>query len=288
MGSAERMVVFTPPDTGMYVHELRAPEIHYLENKWYIYFDADDGDNANHRLWVLENATQDPMEGEWTLKGKLTTPEDKWSIDGTIYQHKGQYYLLWSGWEGDVNGQQNIYMARMSNPYTVEGKRVKISEPQWNWETVGELKNSHDVTHVKVNEGPQMLRREDKLFLIYSASGCWTDSYSLGMLWADADSDIMNPESWTKHPKPVFSKNIFGGVYAPGHNSFFKSPDGKEDWILYHANDKPRLGCGVFRSPRAQRFTWKSNGMPDFGKPVRRDKRMDIPAQDQAISTVSN
>lgn len=283
MINAERKVVFVPPDTGMYSHELWAPEIHYLNNKWYIYFAADDGSNVNHRLWVLENASADPMEGEWIMKGKLTTPEDKWSIDPTVYDDAGQLYLLWSGWKGDVNGQQNIYIAKMKDPCTVEGKRVMISEPQWSWETVGDLKDKSEVPHVNVNEAPQVLRKDNRIFVIYSASGCWTESYNLGMLYADARSDLMNPESWTKSSKPVFSKNMFGAVFAPGHNAFFKSPDGKEDWILYHASDKPKLGCGDYRSPRAQPFSWKSNGMPDFGKPVRRDKRMNIPAEKQVL-----
>ena len=58
------------------------------------------------------------------------------------------------------------------------------------------------------------------------------------------------------------------GAFGPGHNSFFQSPDGKEDWILYHANPEAGQGCGNRRSPRAQRFTWKPDGTPDFGRPV--------------------
>ena len=27
------------------------------------------------------------------------------------------------------------------------------------------------------------------------------------------------------------------GVYAPGHNGFFTSPNGRETWIVYHAWD---------------------------------------------------
>jgi len=49
--------------------------------------------------------------------------------------------------------------------------------------------------------------------------------------------------------------------------SFFKSPDGR-DWLLYHANSRPRQGCGWHRAPRAQPFTWQLHGTPDFGKPV--------------------
>jgi GH43 family beta-xylosidase len=113
---------------------------------------------------------------------------------------------------------------------------------------------------------------------VYSASGCWTEYYSLGLMYADAGSDLMDSASWTKHPEPVFTVSITNGVYAPGHNSFFKSPDGTEDWILYHANSAPNQGCGRQRSPRAQKFTWKENGMPDFGVPVKTAVKLPVPA----------
>jgi GH43 family beta-xylosidase len=58
------------------------------------------------------------------------------------------------------------------------------------------------------------------------------------------------------------------GVYGVGHNSFFTTADGKENWILYHANAEAGQDCSDKRSPRMQRFTWKPDGSPDFGKPV--------------------
>ena len=281
LATAEKKVVFTPPDTGLYSKEIWAPEIHYLQNKWYIYFAADSGRNVDHRLWVLENSSDDPLKGEWVVKGKLTTPDDKWSIDGTVYDHNGKLYLLWSGWEGDTNGQQNIYIAAMSNPWTVEGARTKLSSPELDWETHGDLNDPNDVPHVNVNEGPQILKNKDKLYLIYSASGCWTDFYALGMLTASADSDIMNAASWKKHLQPVFKQSVENGVYAPGHNSFFKSPDGTEDWILYHANDQPGQGCGTYRSPRTQKFTWNDDGTPNFGIPVPPKMKLTVPSEDK-------
>lgn len=279
--TAEKKVVFTPPATGPYSKEIWAPEIHFLQGKWYIYFAADSGNNADHRLWVLENSSPDPLTGEWIMKGKLTTPEDKWSIDGTVYTHNDSLFLLWSGWEADINGQQNIYIAAMSNPWTVTGNRVKLSSPELEWETHGDLDNPNDVPHVNVNEGPQMLKYKDKLFLIYSASGCWTDHYVLGMLSAPASANIMDVASWKKSAQPVFKQSPENGVYAAGHNSFFTSPDGKEDWILYHANDKPGLGCGEFRSPRAQKFTWNEDGTPYFGDPLPANKPIEIPSNTQ-------
>jgi GH43 family beta-xylosidase len=279
--NAERKVVWEAPASGPNSRDIWAPELHFLQGKWYIYFAADAGTNQTHRLWVLENPSSDPLQGEWTLKGKIADPTDKWAIDGTVFENRGRLYMAWSGWEGDVNGTQSLYLAQLKNPWTVAGKRVMISTPQYPWEKVGDLNPGKDPSnplHVDVNEGPVVLQRDGKIFLAYSASGCWTDYYSLGMLTASASSNLMNPASWKKSSVPVFWQSPEAHAYGPGHNSFFKSPDGKEDWILYHANPGPNQGCGGRRSPRAQPFTWKPDGTPDFGRPVPIDKPIPRPS----------
>jgi GH43 family beta-xylosidase len=281
--NAPKKTIWIPPVGQRYSREVWAPEIHFIDNKWYLYFAADDGKNDNHRLYVLENAASDPLEGEWKFKAQLAETSDKWAIDGSVFRHNNQLYLIWSGWDGDVNGQQNIYIAKMKNPWTVTGKRAKISEPEYDWEKNGDLNDPNNPPHVSVNEGPEVLRHGNKLFLIYSASGCWTDFYSLGMLTASKNSDLMNPKSWKKSPKPVFTQSKENSVYAPGHNSFFKSPDGKEDWILYHANSEPGSGCGGKRAPRMQMFTWKKDGTPFFGLPVKAGVPLPIPGEIKVI-----
>lgn len=270
--------VWIPPAGTAWSKELWAPELHYLAGKWYIYFAADNGNNINHRMYVIENQSPDPTEGSWEFKGKVADPSDKWAIDGSVFEYRKKLYMIWSGWEGDTNGEQNIYIALLKNPWTITGNRVRISVPTYQWETVGELNNPNDVPHVNVNEGPVALIHKNKLFIVFSASGCWTDSYCLGMLSFTGKKDLLDPASWTKNPIPVFKGNPEAGVYAPGHNSFFRSPDGKEDWILYHANPEPGQGCGRFRSPRAQRFVWKKDGTPDFGEPARTDNAIRVPS----------
>ncbi len=277
--NAPKKTIWIPPIGKSYSSEIWAPEIHFLEGKWYMYFAADDGKNKNHRLYVLENASPDPLLGEWVFKGMLSEASNKWAIDGSVFSHNGQLYLIWAGWDGDENGQQDIYIAKMKNPYTVDGKRVKISSPEYDWEKYGDLHDENNPPHVSVNEGPEVLRHDNKIFLIYSASGCWTDYYALGMLSASASSDLMDPKSWKKSEKPVFAQSKENSVYAPGHNAFFKSPDGKEDWILYHANSKPGQGCGGKRSPRMQMFTWNKDGTPNFGLPVKEGVALPVPSE---------
>ena len=279
LATAERKTVWTPPTGTNYSKELWAPEIHFINGKWYMYFAADDGKNDNHRMYVIENGSSDPLQGNWTFKGHVKTPEDKWAIDGDIFENNGQSYMIWSGWEGDKNGQQNIYIAKMDNPWTISGKRTKISGSDYKWEKHGDLHDQNNPPHVNVNEGPQFLKNKDKLFIIYSASGCWTDFYALGMLQTSASADLMDAASWKKSAEPVFKQSPENKVFAPGHNSFFKSPDGKEDWILYHANDESGQGCGRFRSPRAQKFAWNKDGTPNFGTPVKAGDKLLVPAE---------
>jgi GH43 family beta-xylosidase len=268
---APHKVIWTPPNSGPYSRDVWAPEIHFLEGKWYVYFAADAGTNRTHRIWVIENPSPNPLSGHWTLKGKVSDATDRWAIDPSVFEDRGRLYMIWSGWEGDKDGVQSIYLARLKNPWTIESSRVRISTPEYPWEKIGDLHPKNpalDPVHVDVNEGPEILRHDGNIFLVYSASGCWTDDYALGELVARADSNLLDPAAWKKSPQPVFQQSPAAGVYAPGHNSFFVSPDGKENWILYHANSKPGLGCGDLRSPRAQPFSWNSDGTPNFGKPV--------------------
>lgn len=270
LATAEHKIVWEPPDSTSYSHQIWAPELHFINNKWYFYFAADNGNNNNHRIYVLENASKDPMLGNWHFKGKVSDATDKWAIDGSVFRHRNKWYMIWSGWEGDTNGQQDIYIARMKNPWTIKGPRVRISSPKLDWERHGDLSDALNPPHVAVNEGPQILHRGKRLFIVYSASGCWTDNYGLGMLTFTGKRKLLDSASWTKSLSPVFSTSVADSVFAPGHNCFFKSPDGRQDWILYHANNKPGEGCGMTRSPRAQQFTWKPDGTPEFGRPLKR------------------
>lgn len=271
---AERKVVWRPPPTGPYSHELWAPELHSIQGKWFIYFAADDGSNDSHRLWVLENDSPDPMSDGWHMKGELKDRTDAWAIDPTIFEDGGKLYAVWSGRKRADSASQSLYIGKMANPWTIAGSRVLLASAKFPWE-----KPSNDTSrHAGILEGPEILKHGDQIFLIYSAGGCWTDGYALGMMTARKGSNLMNPKSWKKSPRPTFSELAEAHAYGTGHNGFFQSPDGAEDWIIYHANPEPNEGCGSQRSTRIQPFTWNPDGSPHFGTPVPLGEDIPVPS----------
>ncbi len=247
--------VYLAPQDSAYSSEYWAPELHYINGEWYIYVAADDGNNDNHRMYVLRGTSQDPTQ-VYEMVGVITDSTNKWAIDGTVMTLNGELYFVWSGWEGDVNVAQNIYIAHMSNPWTIDGERVLLSAPTYDWERVG---------NPYVNEGPAALTHDGKSFIVYSASGSWTDDYCLGMLTFTGD-DPLNPDHWEKSETPVFKKRA-GVAYGPGHCSFTTACDGSV-WMIYHANLVSGSGWDG-RSVWLAPVTFGSDGMPKFGKPAK-------------------
>jgi GH43 family beta-xylosidase len=245
-------IVWQVPSGKPHVEEVWAPELHRLDGKWYIYFAW--GNYKDHRMYVLESETDDPS-GSYSLKGQITDPTNQWAIDGTVMEiDANNRYFIWSGWETEEDIQQNLYIAKMSNPWTISGQRVCISEPEYGWERQGKP---------LVNEGPTIIKKDGRFFLIYSASHSLTDEYCLGQLTLKGN-DPLNKESWEKSRVPVFRKT--DSVFGPGHSSFLTMPDGS-DWIIYHSADYS--GAGWARNVHAQRYSWNHDGTPHFGSPTK-------------------
>ena len=245
LGKVKTKEVWRPPQGTAYSRNLWAPELYYLDGNWYIYVAADDGENKNHRMYVLKGTSQDPTK-PFEFVGKISTPDDHWAIDGTVLEHQGKRYFIWSGWQGGKNGSQELYIARMETPVTLTGTRVRISKPDRKWEKRG----------MPIQEGPAALYHNDDLFLIYSGSGSWTDHYCLGALKLTGN-DPMNPEHWTKLPEPILKKSET--LFGPGHCSFV--PSGGKIWCIYHGNRKSGTGWKG-RSVLAQPVNWDGSGNP--------------------------
>ncbi len=250
-----------------------APEFFLLDGpngpRWYGYFSGGPAKCCDgQRMHVIESASTDPL-GPYTYKAQLKDSIDGWAIDTSVLQLDGRLYLLFSAFDGpDISAftnNQNIYIAPLSDPWTISGNRALLSSPTLSWER----------QDGRVNEGPVALQHEGKTFIIYSASGCWGPNYKLGML-TYRGRDPLQAGSWEKSPDSVFQNG--NKVFSPGHNTFMKSPDGSEDWIIYHANVSASGSCDMNRTPRIQKFTWNDDGTPNFGSPAALTAELAVPS----------
>ncbi|OKP88220.1 family 43 glycosylhydrolase [Paenibacillus sp. P32E] len=266
LAEAQPVVAWRKYASGSLSANIWAPEIHYIAGKWYIYFAAAHTTETNeglfdHRMYVLENESVSPLEGDWVEKGQVKTAWESFALDATTFQHKGVLYYVWAQKDPGIEGNSNLYISEMSNPWTLRGKQTMISTPEHPWEIVG----------FKVNEGAAVLKRNGRIFISFSASA--TDhNYCMGLLEADEDRDLLDAASWTKHPEPVFHTTEENGQYGPGHNSFTVDEEGR-DLIVYHArNYKEIKGDPLYdpnRHTRVQQFRWNEDGTPDFEVPVK-------------------
>jgi GH43 family beta-xylosidase len=254
-------VVWKKHESGIMGAHIWAPEIHYINGKWYIYFAAGKAEAIwDIRVYVLENSSPNPLDGDWIEKGQIELNWESFSLDATTFEHRGIRYLIWAQSEPGTEGT-NLYIAAMDNPWTIHGKQVLITKPEYQWERIG----------FNVNEGPAVIKKNGNIFVSYSASA--TDhNYCMGLLHASEDSDLLDTNSWIKSPTPVFGSNLETSQYGPGHNCFTSSEDGNYDILVYHARNYKDLQGSPLTDPnrhaRAQKLNWKSDGTPDFGIPV--------------------
>jgi len=255
--NAERREIYRAPNGLM---NLWAPEIHFLRNDYYIYFALDDGDNANHRTFVIKALDNTNPMGDWSGEKRMVVPgDDFWSIDATpLLYGNGRLYLIWSGWPNIDSGfPQNLYIAPMSDPMTISGPRVLIRTPHNQWDQID----------APINEGPQVLQHMGRTFVVFSGSGSWGPDYCLGIMGIDDLKDPLVASNWWDDvDRPVFWRNDAESVYGTGHASFANSPDGTESYIVYHAMQHP-AGGWENRTARAERFHWNPDHSPAFPRP---------------------
>jgi len=230
---AEEVVVYNNEEE---LKNLWAPELHVIDNKCYIYVACDDGNNENHRMYVLYNGSSDPMI-EYKNHGIISDASNKWAIDGTILNYKNGLYFVWSGCDEDIHYKQELFIAKMTNPFEISSEKVLISTPEYYWEKRGgDGKNL-----AYVNEGPAVLCINDKTYIVYSASGCWCKDYCLGVLELRGD-DPLSKNSWEKYDKPLLSSTE--EIIGPGHCSFtiINHENNIERYMIFHSfNDENDL-----------------------------------------------
>lgn len=262
LSTASETTIWRRKSSGVGSGQVWAPELHYIDGKWYIYVALGVSGKWQIRAFVLEGTGANPLTANWVEKGLVKTNWDTFSLDATTFTHNGTRYLVWAQQEPSrTDENSSLMLAPLQNPWTIRGTAVVISRPLNSWERIG----------YKVNEGPAVIIRNGKIFITYSASA--TDyNYCMGLLTASASANLMNPSSWTKSPNPIFVSNSDTSQFGPGHNSFTVSEDGQSDIMVYHDRGYRDIKGDPLNDPnrrtRVQKLYWKADGTPDFGIPV--------------------
>ncbi|KAH7115151.1 alpha-N-arab-like proteininofuranosidase [Dendryphion nanum] len=283
--NAEQKLIFKPSPGLNYSTDIWAPEFHFFHDNWYVIFTADPRHDSpppeidmlcdyncpavHHRMFVLEGLGPDPWTAQYSYKAELNT-YDQFAIDGTYFQHESGIYHIYSCWYRAYDAwPANLCITKMSNPWTVSSnfsERQIISRPTNPWEKTPYGRPFND--RLSSNEAPQQLTnpKTGQTFIIYSAARSDNRNYCLGQLELVGD-DPLNVQDWRKNNDGcVFYQNSKEEAYGVGHASFVHSPDGSEDWIVYHGMRDPSNGWGA-RTIRTQEFTWNDDGTPKFPRP---------------------
>lgn len=261
--NAEEVEVWHKHEKGPMSEHIWAPELHYLNGCWYIYYAGSDVDDIwALRPYVLECKDEDPMTGTWTELGKMKAADEDvfsfeaFSLDATIFENKGEHYYVWAEKVGVGQQISNLYIARMERPDKLATVQVLLTTPDYDWERV----------NIWVNEGPAVLKKDGKIYLTYSASDTGP-AYCIGMMSIDEDADLLDPKAWKKERYPVLETDEAKEIYGPGHNSFTKDEEGN-DIMVYHARTESKIVGNPLYNPNRHahlmKIQWDENSRPIF------------------------
>lgn len=260
---AEEIMIWEKHETGPMGAHIWAPELHFLQGSWFIYFAAGDAEDKWHiRPYVLECRGQDPMKDGWIERGMMQCADEdefsfrSFSLDATIFELKGQYYYVWAEKVGVGKMISNLYIARMESPTKLATVQVLLTTPDYDWERRG----------LWVNEGPAVLKHDGKIYLTYSAGNTGVN-YCVGMLTLSEDADPLDPRAWEKKRYPVLQTDEEKGIYGPGHNSFTYDNSGDPIIVFHVRTEKEVVGDPLYDPNRHaiyRKVRWGTEGEPYF------------------------
>ena len=263
LAEAEEITVWTKHDKGVMGNHIWAPELHYVQDGWYIYFAAGDAeDKWRERPYVLKCQGPNPMTDSWEECGMMKCADEDefsfraFSLDATVFENKGEYYYVWAEKVGVGRMISNLYIARLKTPCKLATAQVLLTTPDYDWERRG----------FWVNEGPAVIKHNGRIYMTYSASDTGVN-YCVGMLSADEEADMLDPRSWSKSRRPVLCSDGAKGIYGPGHNSFTVDDDG-DAVIVFHARTEAEIKGDPLYNPNRhamlRNIVWGTGGEPKF------------------------
>jgi GH43 family beta-xylosidase len=253
LAQAEETTVWKKHEQGIMSIHIWAPEIHYMEGKWFIYYaGADKDDIWALRPYVLECTGQNPMKDTWVEKGQMQASDSfsfqDFSLDMTVFENSGKWYSIWAEKVNVGKKISNLYIAELESPTKLGTAQVLLTTPDYDWERVD----------FWVNEGPAVIKHDGMLYVTYSASATGA-CYCIGLLSTSETSDLLDPRMWKKSRLPVLQTDWEKGILGPGHNSFTTLEKGSsvEDIMVYHARQYDEIIGDPLYDPNRHTYRMK-------------------------------
>jgi GH43 family beta-xylosidase len=248
-------------DTTMYEHLgnlLWAPEFHIIKDQLYIFHAGTPGEFLKEQSHVMKlKKGGNPVKAEdWTMPARVIKKDGSYlydeagiTLDMTCFEYEENVYVIWAQRQFNPVDQGSwLYIAKVDTdkPWQLVTDPVLISRPEYGWAN----------NHVFVDEGPFCLITDTRLFVTF-ASALVDETYTVGLLSAKRDADLLKPESWVKENYPILTSRCVPGEYGPGHNSYVTDEEGTV-WNAYHA----RFGIDEPRSSGIRRVHFDIDGYP--------------------------
>ena len=249
-----------------------APEVARGDDgRFYLYYSVGWGDK-NHRIFVA--ASESPAGPYRHAAGPLVDPNQcPFAIDPSPFRDEdGRWYLFYArdflDTAGGTRAGTALAVRRMGSMTKLAGEERTVLRARHDWtlfkagrEMYGRVWDWHTF------EGPFVVKRGGRYYCLYSGSNWETENY--GVDWCSAD-DPLGPWGGESDAGPRLLRSVPGRVRGPGHCSVVTGPEGKTDWVVYHAWDErmtTRRMCvdrleWTAQGPRCDGPTWTPQPAP--------------------------
>jgi GH43 family beta-xylosidase len=238
------------PDIPEELTEFWAPEVAVHDGPFYLYYSVG-RESKHHELRV---AVSDTPDGPYRDTGAplLRRRADAASVEEhalypfaidphPVQDDDGQWYLFYAAdfldSDGDTRAGTALVVDRLITMTRLAGEPRTVLRARFDWQR-------HRANHLIYGrrfdwhtlEGPFIRKRQGRYWCFYSG-GCWQTA-DYGVDYAVADH-ILGPYSDAgAEDGPRVLRAVPGQVRGPGHNCVILGPDGRTEYIVYHAWDE--------------------------------------------------
>lgn len=219
-------------------YEYWAPEITEDRGKYYLYYAMGGIEPESFALRVAVSARP---EGPYLDNGVALRDgnTNRFTIDPFPFRDdNGQWYMFYAcnfPYESDgLHAGTGIVVDRLVDMIRLAGDPHLVVRGSSDWtlyesnrvmKVYGRTFNWHTI------EGPCVLKHDGKYFCLYSGANYQTSRY--GVDWVVGNSPLGPYGGAGDHARVLHQ--ITGTVRGPGHNSVVTGPDGKSQYVIYHA-----------------------------------------------------